>query len=231
MVKFEDKEFPCGAGVDSVKNAVQLRNNKMFKIMIQNAPPSKLKVLELGSGRGGLTRFVAQELKNIDRLESILALNITERENTYNLEKARELGLLESEFMVTLANFDNLDNFSNYDVIISNDSLMHAANKSLLCSEMARMLNPKGVIIFTDILQSEKADSDSLKEIYARLSLPDLASMRLYEDSLYRAGLQKIMTKEETQTIKRHYGFVLNKTLQNKNELLERGCEQEWLDK
>ena len=96
---------------------------------------------------------------------------------------------------------------------------------------MARMLKPKGVIIFTDLLQSEKADPKKMQDIYARLSLPDLASLRLYEDSLYRAGLQKIMTKEETQTIKRHYGFVLNQTLTNYNELLERGCTEEWLKK
>ena len=44
--------------------------------------------MELGSGRGGLTRFMAQELLNRDLLESITAGNIAERENEYNLQQA-----------------------------------------------------------------------------------------------------------------------------------------------
>jgi hypothetical protein len=45
-----------------------------------------LKCLELGSGRGGLTRFMAKELMKEDMFDSITAGNIAERENQYNQE-------------------------------------------------------------------------------------------------------------------------------------------------
>tara|TARA_B110000285_G_C14995629_1_gene548673 strand:- start:641 stop:817 length:177 start_codon:yes stop_codon:yes gene_type:complete len=48
----------------------------------------KLSLLELGSGRGGLTRFMAKELLDRDMLGCITAGNIAERENEYNLQQA-----------------------------------------------------------------------------------------------------------------------------------------------
>ena len=52
------------------------------------ASKQKLSLLELGSGRGGLTRYMAKELMSRDMLESITAGNIAERENDYNLQQA-----------------------------------------------------------------------------------------------------------------------------------------------
>jgi len=58
----------------------------VLKYHKQPENPKKLKCLELGSGRGGLTRFMAKELNKIDMLDSIMAGNIAERENDYNEE-------------------------------------------------------------------------------------------------------------------------------------------------
>lgn len=60
----------------------------VLKYQLQPENPKKLKCLELGSGRGGLTRFMAKELSSKGMLDSIIAGNIAERENEYNQEQS-----------------------------------------------------------------------------------------------------------------------------------------------
>lgn len=71
--------------------------------------PKKLKILEVGSGRGGLTRYMAKELLKRNMLDSIMAANIAERENMYNLEQAIKEGIPKDKFDVMYLNFDEID--------------------------------------------------------------------------------------------------------------------------
>lgn len=52
----------------SVRDATILRDQKMLKLITENMPNKKVEVLELGSGRGGLSRYVAKELEKLDKL-------------------------------------------------------------------------------------------------------------------------------------------------------------------
>ena len=57
----------------------------MLALILEHIPKDKqLKVLELGSGRGGLSRYIGQELLKLDRLELLIATNISDKENDYN---------------------------------------------------------------------------------------------------------------------------------------------------
>ena len=59
----DGKEYIRGAGIDSIVEANIIRDEKMLKLILDNIPTDrKIKALELGSGRGGLTRFIAKEL-------------------------------------------------------------------------------------------------------------------------------------------------------------------------
>ena len=68
----------------SVRDATMVRDEKMLKLIKDNMPDKKVKILELGSGRGGLSRFVAKQLLKEDKLELFVAANIAEEENSYN---------------------------------------------------------------------------------------------------------------------------------------------------
>ena len=46
----------------------------------------KIRALELGSGRGSLTRHLATQLREINRLEVMVATNLSERENAHHIE-------------------------------------------------------------------------------------------------------------------------------------------------
>ena len=66
----------------------------------------KLTILEFGSGRGGLSRYIATKFKNEGILEKMICVNIAENENEYNASKAREEGLGEDIFEVQHSSFD-----------------------------------------------------------------------------------------------------------------------------
>lgn len=92
----DGKEYIRGAGIDSIVEANIIRDKKMLKLILDNIPTDrKIKALELGSGRGGLTRFIAKELIKQDKLTLMVASNISEKENETNRVRAKEEGLSE----------------------------------------------------------------------------------------------------------------------------------------
>ena len=142
--------FPRGSGVDSGAHALQKRDAHMLELILKSAPAGKLRGLDLGSGRGGLARFIAGELKGCGRLEQVIASNISGRENDYNAMKAKEMGLSDAEYCVDLASFDDLSSYEtgSFDLVMSNDSFLYSADKAKLMRELARLLKPSGVLVF-----------------------------------------------------------------------------------
>lgn len=75
------KEYVRGAGTDSIKDANLIRDKTMLNDILNTMPDKKVKCLELGAGRGGLTRYIARELLKLDKLELMVGMNISEKEN------------------------------------------------------------------------------------------------------------------------------------------------------
>ena len=57
----EGNQFPRGDGL-GIREATIARNMKLLALIKQYAPKKKLKIIELGSGRGGFARQIACEL-------------------------------------------------------------------------------------------------------------------------------------------------------------------------
>ena len=102
----------------------------MLALIKQHMPDKKVKVLELGSGRGGLSRLIAKELHQENKLDIYFGANIAEEENNYNRRMAYELGIPHDKFVVQYASFDDLRyTDASFDVIYSNESILHSKNK------------------------------------------------------------------------------------------------------
>ena len=102
----------------------------MLALIKQHMPDKKVKVLELGSGRGGLSRLIAKELHQDNKLDIYFGANIAEEENNYNRRMAYELGIPHDKFVVQYASFDDLRyTDGSFDVIFSNESILHSKNK------------------------------------------------------------------------------------------------------
>ena len=65
------------------------------------------------------------------------------------------MGLTTSEYEVVYQNFDNLKNFKDgqFDLVFSNDALLHASDHAEIAREMGRLLKKGGVAVFSDLLQ------------------------------------------------------------------------------
>lgn len=67
----------------------------------------QINVLELGSGRGGLSRFIWKKLNELNRLGIVTCVNIVEKENNYNRKKSEEQEI-DHSFEVYTMNFEDL---------------------------------------------------------------------------------------------------------------------------
>ena len=122
------KEYIRGAGSETMAAANKVRDERMFKFMTENIPKGrKIKILELGSGRGGQSRDVAKKFNDMDLLDIFVGVNIAERENEYNRAEALKMGIPTEKFRIDQGNFDELpyENCS-FDLIFSNEALDHS---------------------------------------------------------------------------------------------------------
>ena len=157
MVKDATGGFMRGDGVKDGREALLARNDRMLKFIDESTkdlPSIKLKIMELGCGRGGLGRFIACELKKQGRFDFMVCNNISSRENEFNMEQALKANLTPEEYRVNLTSFDDLSSYESdqFDIIMSNDSLLYSKDYPKVMREVSRLLKTGGRFIFSDLL-------------------------------------------------------------------------------
>lgn len=143
----------------------------MLRLINENIrTDKKIKALELGSGRGGLTRFLAQELIKLDKLDVMIATNISPTENAYHQQKADEAGIPKENLQIIKKSFDEMQDWENesYDLIFSNDAMIHTADPKKLMEEIHRLLTKDGIVVFSDIVEGPTATKEQLADLYDR---------------------------------------------------------------
>jgi sarcosine/dimethylglycine N-methyltransferase len=137
--------------------------------------------LELGSGRGGLTRFITKELIKLDKLMLMVGSNISEKENETNRQRAKEEDIPEDLYRVDHVSFDDMPyEHGSFDLIFSNDAFLHSSDKVKCMTRLTEILSPDGALVFTDLLESPTANREELKDVYSRLSLANLGDHVTY---------------------------------------------------
>lgn len=190
--------------------------------------------MELGCGRGGLTRFIASELKKKDKLGIMIGNNISGRENEYNVAEARKAGLTEEEFRIDLGSFDDLSMYHSdiFDMIIVNDSMVYSNDYDTLLREVVRMLKPGGHFIFTDLLKSEEATAEQLVDVYLRLGLRTMATEQMIERILISEGMTCLFKDVKAEGIIKHYGYMKYCAGETKRqELKDAGVDDAFVEK
>lgn len=172
-------------------------------------------VLDLGSGYGGAARVLARRYG-----AQVTCLNLSAVENERNRELTHEAGL-DDKITVVDGSFDSVPfEASTFDLVWSQDAILHAPDRRAVLDEIARVLKPGGEFIFTDPMQADTLrDPTPLKPIYDRIHLPDLASIGFYREELSARGFEEVSVEELTGHMQTHYTRITEELDARRSEL------------
>ncbi|MGC9436001.1 MAG: SAM-dependent methyltransferase [Methanomicrobiales archaeon] len=165
---------------------------------------SDARVLDLGSGYGGLCRYLARRYGC-----RVTGLNISERQNRRAIQKNRSEGL---DHLIDIQQGTFQDppfGDGEFDAIVSQDALVHSPSKPRVIREACRILSPGGRLAFFDILLGdENIPEKEQQEIYRRIRLTDMATFLYYHTLLQKAGFRILTIQNRTPDLTTHYARV-----------------------
>lgn len=185
------------------------------------------RILDLGAGYGGSMRYLAGKYGC-----RCAALNLSEVENERNREKNREAGL-EHLIEVVDGDFSQVP-FADgeFDLVWSQDAILHSGERARVCGEVARLLKPGGRFVFTDPMQADDAPEDQLQPVYDRIHLDSLGSPGFYRHTLKELGLREQAFEDHSEQLPRHYARVLRELEERGETLQQQGhVSAEYIDR
>src|SRR5699024_6086151 len=130
-------------------------------------------------------------------------LNLSEVENERNRAQTAEQGLSHLVEVVD-GSFEDLNFEDNhFDIIWSQDAMLHSGERIRVLEEAARVLKPKGEFVFTDPMASDSCDKSKLQPILDRLHLDTLGSPDFYRRELGKLGLSSVDFEDHTPQLDR----------------------------
>jgi sarcosine/dimethylglycine N-methyltransferase len=184
------------------------------------------RILDIGAGYGGSMRRVSKTHGC-----TATCLNISETQNDYNRAKTRNAGLAR-KISVTHGVFEDIPEAdAGYDVVWSQDAILHSDQRDKVLAEVWRVLKPGGYFVFTDPMQSDDADPAQLQPVYDRLQLSSLGSPRFYREAASALGFEVLRQDDMTHHLRNHYARVREELLANYDKLRENGASAAYLDK
>ncbi len=181
---------------------------------IRNPGPD-LRILDIGSGYGGAARYLAQTYGC-----QVVALNLSEVENERARRMTREQGL---DHLVHImdGSFENIpQQINSFDVVWSQDAILHSPDRALVISEVARVLKPGGQFLFTDPMQADDCPQSVLRPILDRIHLQSLGSPSFYQWAAHRFGLIEVGFQDLSCQLVIHYSRVLQEMQHRLEELI-----------
>ncbi len=172
------------------------------------------RVLDIGAGYGGSARFLA---KNYGC--HVVALNLSEVENQRDRHMNEEQGL-DHLIDVVDGDFENLPYPDNsFDIVWSQDAILHSGNRARVMEEVCRVLKPGGEFVFTDPMQADDCPDGVLQPILERIHLDTLGSPAFYRSMAQKLDMTEMGFDDNSHQLPAHYGRVLKETEAREDEL------------
>ncbi|NEP78942.1 MAG: methyltransferase domain-containing protein [Okeania sp. SIO3B3] len=158
------------------------------------------RVIDLGAGYGGAARYLAKTYGC-----SVCCLNLSQLQNQRNSQLNQEQNL--SHLVeVTQGSFEDIPYPDNsFDIVWSEDAIVHSGDRRLVLQEIKRVLKPGGELIFTDLMQSETCPPGTLQSAFDRLRINDIASYRFYSQTAKEFGFEELNFIDLSQNLVIHY--------------------------
>ena len=183
------------------------------------------KVLDLGSGYGGGPRYLA---KNFGC--HVTCLNLSEVQNERNEQFNLERGL-DHLIDVVHGSFEEIPLEDNsFDVVWSQDAMVHSSNRDQVVAEAYRVLKPGGHFIFTDLMQDDGVPNGELGPVLDRIHLDSLGSFKFYWEEARKNGFELMSIDNMSQHLVTHYDRVRQETEKQYDEIVDT-CGKEYIDR
>ncbi|MCH4562556.1 methyltransferase domain-containing protein [Halomonas sp. EGI 63088] len=174
------------------------------------------RVLDIGAGYGGSARYLAHRFGC-----RVTALNLSERENERGRRQNREQGV-DALVEVIDGSFEDLPfDDDAFDVVWSQDAILHSGDRRKVLEEAVRVLRPGGHFIFTDPMQDDDCPSEALAPILARIHLETLGSPGFYRETLAELGLEELAFDDASEMIATHYGRIHEVLTEHEDEVAQ----------
>lgn len=183
------------------------------------------KVLDLGAGYGGAARHIAKKFAC-----HVTCLNLSTVENERNRSLSSEQGVGHLIDVVD-GNFEELPFESgSFDLVWSEDAILHSGDKAKVFQEVSRVLKPGGEFIFTDPMQVDNVEPGVLKPIYERIHLDSMGSVSLYKELGEKNGFSFKNFQDLSKYLPIHYGTIRS-IVQEKRAEYSGKISDEFLDR
>lgn len=207
----------------AVRTASQATVDRIAGVLSDLGPNAR--VLDLGSGYGGTARSFARRFGC-----HVTCLNLSETQNARNRRLSVEQGLAE-RIEIVHGNFESLPfERGRFDVVISQDALLHSGRRGQVLKEVGRVLAPRGRFVFTDPMQSDGCPPGVLGPVLSRIHLETLASFAFYREHLRALGFEEVEILDLTPHLGRHYARVREELLARYEEMT-RKASRDYVDR
>ncbi len=158
------------------------------------------KVLELATGRGATSAFLAKTHPDI----TFEAIDLPNGQLDYAFNKARKL----KNFHPKEGDYHNLSNYpgDSFDVIFVVEALCHSTNKKQVFSEVRKLLKNKGVFIIFDGYRGKKEHLLTKEELLAirltekGMTVPSFDYYEDFKNKLFKSGF-KILEEQDVSLL------------------------------
>jgi sarcosine/dimethylglycine N-methyltransferase len=183
------------------------------------------RVLDIGAGYGGAARYLTREFGcRVD------CLNLSEVQNRRNRAMNEAQGLTD-RIAVVDGDFENLPMETyEYDIVWSQDAILHSGRRARVLAEVDRVLKPGGTFIFTDPMQADHASREALQPVLDRIHLDTMGSPGFYRKALGQLGFTEVEFEEMTHQLVNHYGRVHRSIEENDAEAVKT-CSQDYIER
>lgn len=184
-----------------IAEASHLTVERMASLLPDLGPDTK--VLDVGSGYGGAARYLAKQFGC-----SVHCLNISETQNATNRRLSAEQGL-GNKITVVHGSFEDIPEPSgSFDVVWSQDAILHSGQRKRVLQEVSRVLKPGGQFVFTDPMQADDCPPGVLQPVYDRIHLQSLGSFAFYRRTAAEIGFNVCNVIDLTPQLRTHYHRV-----------------------
>lgn len=186
---------------------------------------SSTKVLDIGAGYGGTARYLSKSMGC-----HVTCLNLSETQNQRNRKMNQEQGLAD-KIEVLDGDFENIPSSAlSYDVVVSQDAILHSGNRRKVLEEVARVIKPGGDFLFTDPMQEDDCPPGELKPVLERIHLDSMGSIDFYRQTAKQLGFEEIQVIKMTQQLVNHYSRVLQE-LESREAEISKVCSQDYINR